>query len=136
MEETSCLVNFTGIRPSAKSPEAGYSVKNLGKEEKELSLPDKCAIARGETFSARWLTPRGWSLEKHFFPLQPVDPDNTRPRINCPACGKSIPAQSRFCGYCGKGLVLPATEKQCTNKDCGRSIKSSAKYCPYCGKQQ
>ncbi len=134
--EESFLVNFSGLKPAANMPEGGYGVKSLREESGEVQLPDKCAIARGETFSSRWLTPKGWSAEKHYFPLQPAVPMDTAVRVACPSCGKSIPAASRFCGYCGKKLGEAESTIICRNTACGRSIRAGARFCPYCGEKQ
>jgi hypothetical protein len=129
-------VNFTGRRPAARIPEGGYSVRNLNELQREPATSDKCAIARGDTFGSRWLTPRGWSAEKHYFALKPADPADAVGRIACPACGKSIPEASRFCGYCGTDLRQATGEVSCNNTACARSIKSTARFCPYCGSRQ
>lgn len=60
----------------------------------------------------------------------------------CIGCGKKIPADATFCGYCGckvmdtasSGKELEAkNEKLCTR--CGKKIPITAKFCGYCGNQ-
>jgi len=46
----------------------------------------------------------------------------------CPSCGKSVPADSKFCPYCGKHLVI---FDQC--RQCRANLPPNAKFCPKCG---
>ena len=48
----------------------------------------------------------------------------------CPnaQCGKEIPADARFCPYCGTAVV-----QHCSNARCGKEIPADARFCPYCG---
>ncbi len=46
----------------------------------------------------------------------------------CAACGKQIPASSRFCPECGK----EQTPMVCS---CGYALRSGTKFCPQCGKK-
>ncbi|MDH3364399.1 MAG: zinc ribbon domain-containing protein [Thermoplasmata archaeon] len=62
--------------------------------------------------------------------------------MKCSTCGKDVPDDMRFCGYCGK-LVRPAekptgkqvqtaaSHRRCVS--CGRSISWDANACQYCG---
>ena len=47
----------------------------------------------------------------------------------CPACGKSVPANSKFCPECGK----PIGSQFCP--ECGAKVGTGAKFCPECGKK-
>ena len=47
----------------------------------------------------------------------------------CPACGKTIPASSKFCPECGTAVA----KKFCP--ECGAKLTGSAKFCPECGKK-
>ena len=64
-------------------------------------------------------------------------------RVICPSCGKSIPAGTKFCSYCGAPMeqtpvaaAEPAEpqmggERHCPN--CGEVIEPGAKFCVKCG---
>jgi len=48
--------------------------------------------------------------------------------VACPDCQNTIPADAKFCPYCGhQQLVI----KQCAN--CGKNLTANAKFCPRCG---
>jgi membrane protease subunit (stomatin/prohibitin family) len=49
-------------------------------------------------------------------------------RTPCPACKQSMPADSRFCPYCGNHLLV---FNQCPQ--CHADVPSDAKFCPRCG---
>jgi DNA-directed RNA polymerase subunit RPC12/RpoP len=135
LAEENVLVNFTGIKPLV----AGQSAMGPGKTitgHKEKSQADRLAIARGETFASKWLTPKGWDREKHYFPLKPFTNGQNSTQVTCPACGKNIRESVVFCGYCGHKVGVAPEIKNCINKDCEKIIKASAAYCPYCGIKQ
>ena len=46
----------------------------------------------------------------------------------CASCGKSIPADAKFCPECGKAV---AQTKFCP--ECGAKVSAGAKFCPECG---
>lgn len=48
----------------------------------------------------------------------------------CPACGKPVPGNSKFCPECGQ--KMPAA-KFCSN--CGHKLSDNAKFCPECGQK-
>lgn len=131
--EESVLVNFSGIRAIAAGGGRGGPLKNLQTAPSSVS-GDRMAVARGETFQSKWLTPKGWDQEKHYFALHPYidEPD----MIHCPACQKAINASSVFCGYCGFRLADQNHDKKCINTSCGKSIRGMARFCPYCGTKQ
>lgn len=64
-------------------------------------------------------------------------------RVICPSCGKSVPAGTKFCSYCGApmeqtpvAVAVPAEpqmggERHCPN--CGEGIEPGAKFCVKCG---
>ena len=71
-------------------------------------------------------------------------------RVICPSCGKSVPAGTKFCSYCGAPMeqtpvaaAVPAEpqvyggerqmggERHCPN--CGEVIEPGAKFCVKCG---
>jgi RNA polymerase subunit RPABC4/transcription elongation factor Spt4 len=134
VDEQNSLINFNGIKPISRDI-TSFGGKMLTKETHQQALQDKCAIARGDTFASKWLTPKGWSTEKHYFSLEPFQTDHPPAKIACLHCGKMIPLHSKFCGYCGQSLS-ETSQKNCINKDCGKMIKDTARFCPYCGIKQ
>ena len=61
-------------------------------------------------------------------------------RVICPSCGKSVPAGTKFCSYCGAPMehtpvaaAVPQVhgERHCPN--CGEVIEPGAKFCVKCG---
>jgi len=62
--------------------------------------------------------------------MQPAAaPANNNLKNQCPDCNQAIPADARFCPYCGhQQLVL----QQCQN--CGKNLTPNAKFCSKCGK--
>ena len=52
----------------------------------------------------------------------------TAPNVDCPACGKRVPAQGRFCIACGQPLSLPTSCSACHT-----ALPSGAKFCFGCG---
>jgi membrane protease subunit (stomatin/prohibitin family) len=50
--------------------------------------------------------------------------------INCPKCGKSVPADAKFCSYCGAKI-----EESFKCPECGKDIPRDSKFCPNCGKK-
>ncbi len=52
----------------------------------------------------------------------------------CPNCGNNVPADAKFCPYCGFKFEQEMKMKKCVK--CGRDIPADAMFCPYCGAQQ
>jgi len=52
----------------------------------------------------------------------------TQPENHCAECHTLIPADSRFCPYCGHQQVIL---KQCAN--CAKNLTPGSKFCPRCG---
>jgi len=50
--------------------------------------------------------------------------------MTCPACSKSIPADSKFCPECGTKIEAPAVV-YCP--ECGTSNAAGSKFCTNCG---
>jgi hypothetical protein len=134
MTERIISVNFSGIKlVSEPNKEKGIS-KKIDEEDK-IAGSDHCAFARGDAFSDKWLSPRGWSSKKHYFKLRSLLKEENI-KDTCPSCGRNIRKGARFCGYCGKTLDDNKEFKNCIHIGCGKTIKASALFCPYCGKKQ
>lgn len=50
------------------------------------------------------------------------------PQMNCPSCGRRIPAKGRFCPECGTPLA-----KKCPK--CSAAIEGDPRFCPECGEK-
>lgn len=46
--------------------------------------------------------------------------------ISCPKCNAKLPADAKFCNYCGAKIT-----DNCPN--CGAAVKPGSKFCPECG---
>ena len=54
--------------------------------------------------------------------------DGAKEITNCPECSNSIPADSKFCPYCGHQQLVFS---QC--RKCGKNLTPNANFCPRCG---
>ncbi len=55
-------------------------------------------------------------------------PSQSEPQINCPKCGASIDADSKFCPECGEKILRVCPK-------CGASVTPRQKFCPECGEK-
>jgi len=59
---------------------------------------------------------------------------NTLPAKRCPKCGKEIPADTVFCGYCGADTRAPEKKIELVKcNKCGAEYPKTTKFCPQCG---
>ncbi|MCF6186998.1 MAG: SPFH domain-containing protein [Desulfobulbaceae bacterium] len=56
------------------------------------------------------------------------EPEEKKNTVQCRECENAIPADARFCPYCGHQQVVM---KQCVN--CGKNLSPGARFCPRCG---
>lgn len=54
--------------------------------------------------------------------------DGAKEAAGCPECSNSIPADSKFCPYCGHQQLVFS---QC--RKCGKNLTPNANFCPRCG---
>jgi len=54
--------------------------------------------------------------------------DGEKEATHCPECSNSIPADSKFCPYCGHQQLVFS---QC--RKCGKNLTPNANFCPRCG---
>jgi RNA polymerase subunit RPABC4/transcription elongation factor Spt4 len=58
---------------------------------------------------------------------------------SCPQCGKGVPADIKFCPYCGLSLEKQPQQKidipMINCGSCGKQILRDVNFCPYCGKE-
>ena len=64
----------------------------------------------------------GMRMAQAFGPTGNVAPST----INCPSCGKAIPAGSKFCSDCGTRIVTNCPQ-------CGKKVEPGTRFCPECG---
>jgi len=58
-------------------------------------------------------------------------PSGAATTVACPHCG-GIVSQARFCGLCGKEMIIEPVLQTCSN--CGAALRPDAKFCTTCGK--
>lgn len=92
---------------------------------------EKAATAGGEAGAGLGLG-MGMMMPGMFANLQPTNgktaPSEQPATVSCQECEHSIPADARFCPYCGHQQVVM---KQCVN--CGKNLTPGAGFCPRCG---
>lgn len=58
-------------------------------------------------------------------------------KVTCPSCGKSVPAGTKFCSFCGAPMeqtpVAAATPVEPQARDDGPQMGDTEKHCPNCG---
>jgi RNA polymerase subunit RPABC4/transcription elongation factor Spt4 len=129
-----------GVRKeiAALQGEIGQMSKALGLqvfglyEEKKLAHPELVNLC--EQIAALKL--KLSEKEAELAALQPTPPP---PPATCLTCGNELPAEGRFCPYCG----TPRAEKKSPDAEpqtrfcaqCGALLRPGVKFCPKCGNQ-
>jgi membrane protease subunit (stomatin/prohibitin family) len=92
---------------------------------------EKAAASSGEAGAGLGLG-LGMMMPAMFGNLQPTGHrtagGGTAMEVQCRECDNSIPANARFCPYCGHQQLL---NQQCGH--CGKNLAPSAAFCPRCG---